>query len=395
MTNISFRRSVVLLQQVPWAAWLLIILASGVVAGLLYTVWGVAQVGWAGLVPLWALVLCGVLLRSRGQSSHAAQYQQPVCSSLTQGFATLDKQILQSVDKVSGLSAESIQGLIEQVEVLQQQSDKVVHYLADSGLESTKIQHVIGKNAQIIDCIYNFVGALQARVEEERLHSKQLVEEVEQFAEMTQVIRQIARQTDILAINARIEAARAGTAGQSFAVLAGEVRRLAMQSNESAVRIEQNIGVLLANVRERLGTDLESKIQSQELGSQNLLELTKELGESYTDIRDFYQMLLSAVTEHNISLNTNIQTLLDLGQYQDVFKQIIDRLHTVLEERHDCVESLLLSPELVASPQHIQANLTQIQAITQAYIDSEANHGSSGPLQDKHTGRSLERIELF
>lgn len=394
MTNISFRRFVVL-QQMPLAVWLLIVVTSGIVAGVLYTVCGVAQVAWAGIVPVWAVLLCGLLLRARSQSSPSTQHSRPVCSSLTHSFAALDKQILQSVDKVSGLSAESIQGLIEQVEVLQRQSDKVVHYLTDSGLESVKVQHVIEKNAQIIDCIYHFVGMLQARVEEERLHSQQLVSEVEQFAAMTQVIRAIARQTDILAINARIEAARAGAAGQSFAVLAGEVRRLAMQSNESAVQIERSISTLLTNVRERLGTELESKIQSQELGSQNLLELTQELGESYTDIRDFYQMLLSAVTEHNISLNTNIQTLLDLGQYQDVFKQIIDRLHTVLEERHDCVESLLLSPELVANPQHIQAIVAQVQTMTQAYMDSEANHGSSGQLQDKHTGRPLERIELF
>lgn len=353
-----------------------------------------SQVGWAGIVPLWALILCGIVQRSRSQTL-STQSQRPVCSSLTQGFAALDEQILHSVGKVSALSAESIHGLIEQVEVLQQQSDKVVNYLADSGLESVKVQHVIEKNAKVIDFIYKFVGSLQARVEEERLHSQQLMAEVEQFAEMTQMIRNIARQTDILAINARIEAARAGAAGQSFAVLAGEVRRLAMQSNDSAIQIERSINTLLKSMHTRLGAELENKIQTQEVGSQNLLELTQELGESYTDIRDFYQMLLSAVTEHNISLNTNIQTLLDLGQYQDVFKQIIDRLHTVLEERHDCIASLLLSSELVASPQHIQASLANVKAITKSYVESEANHGSSGPLKDKHTGKPLERIELF
>lgn len=62
---------------------------------------------------------------------------------------------------------------------------------------------------------------------------------VEKISEMTEVISEIAEQTNLLSLNASIEAARAGEMGKGFAVVADEIRKLAEQSNTSAVEIQE------------------------------------------------------------------------------------------------------------------------------------------------------------
>jgi methyl-accepting chemotaxis protein len=216
---------------------------------------------------------------------------------------------------------------------------------------------------------------------------------VKGLAEMTDTIRGIARQTEILAINAAIEAARAGEAGRGFAVLAGEVRRLATQSNASAARINQDISALVKTVEVDFSGEFESRARHNEAEAERLGALTLKLDESYIDMRQFYEMLMTAVTQHNTELDRGIGLLVDTAQYQDVFKQIVDRVQPALDSRNDVLA------ELIARLRTGQRDTAEIEARTQAlvadYRADEAAHRDPDAAADAAPGQPAERIELF
>jgi methyl-accepting chemotaxis protein len=128
-------------------------------------------------------------------------------------------------------AAQSIAGgaraQLEEIEDCLEASGALAHAaessLANSQAVSKKMQEVLGKLATIDEEVSQLAEILRASIESNR-----------NVGQITRVIEEIAFQTRILALNASVEAARAGQAGQGFAVVANEVGRLANRSAEAS-----------------------------------------------------------------------------------------------------------------------------------------------------------------
>jgi methyl-accepting chemotaxis protein len=197
-------------------------------------------------------------------------------------------------------------------------------------------------------------------------------------------------QSHLLSINAAIEGSRAGPSGASFRVVAGEMRKLASNSNEVANQISQ--GLLRANMVVTGG------IASSIAKSSERLEVVlaaadsiHKFQENFTGITDFYKSRFSVITQHNHDLALNIAEVLGQIQYQDVVSQGIDRMMAAMSQRNTLLEEA--NTELHQGFSDCHALPAKLNFIMQTYLIEEEKHKHSA--RHDEAGATEQKIELF
>ena len=175
---------------------------------------------------------------------------------------------------------------------------------------------ITGKS--VIECTSQVISQLAHEIENASEVILHLAQDSETIGGVLDVIKNIAEQTNLLALNAAIEAARAGEQGRGFAVVADEVRTLANRTHESTQEIEGMIEKLQTGSRNAVEVMDKSREQAQ-LGveqANNAAHSFNAIAEAITTINEMNAQIASAAEEQNSvseEINRNVISISDIS----------------------------------------------------------------------------------
>ena len=237
-------------------------------------------------------------------------------------------------EQIQGKLSLLVKGITRQSESITQ-SSALITSTAENML---RINKILSQNDELIKTVY---GQMKAGTDGARAANefvKKIAERSEALLEASQVIQNIASQTNLLAMNAAIEAAHAGESGKGFAVVADEIRKLAEESNMQG----KQIGAVIKESTEIIAQVSEAGIQAEK---------------TFTDVYG----LISNISEKEDSI-VNL-----MREQEENGAQVLSAIETINKVTKDVSSA---SVEMLEGGKQITAEMQKLAEITRETTDS-------------------------
>lgn len=234
---------------------------------------------------------------------------------LMNDISSQNQLVMALIDHVSDTTGEGNQDNIS-FRTFAMQTDEVLNFFVDHVVsisqDSMKMVHTIDHMSSQMDEIVNLLGD----------------------------VKTIADQTNLLALNAAIEAARAGEAGRGFAVVADEVRELSQHSNTFSDKIRDVVSVATDDIQkaEAIVASMASKDMSKAISSKDQVEAMMQ---RLTAMNQDNEQKLAQVSQINQSVASGVSLAVRSLQFEDIVSQLVKSAQNKLKLTQDLYKELI------------------------------------------------------
>lgn len=263
------------------------------------------------------------LVRGAAKVSHKVLYSAETVSGASDRMVNVSKEISDVIEKMErGLEKQALdaQRCLHKMELLEEKIENVSE-------ETGHITEFAENTKKCVDRGIIAIGELEGKANKTSevtntiIHNiEELKEKTSEIVEFTRIIEGIARQTNLLSLNASIEAARVGEAGKGFGVVADEIRKLAENSMKASVEI----GYVVSDIGQMTDLTTDTAREAKKIVEEQTIALQNTV-EAFEDI-------VSRVEGMSVSIEEITDDVNAIADAKEVTKEAIESINEVLQQ---------------------------------------------------------------
>jgi len=278
------------------------------------------------------------------QVTAAAQSTRKTAGQLTQASERQAQQIAKAGQAIIGM-ANSVK--------------KVSANAVESAEVAKKSVDIASKGAKVVQDTIVGMDIIREQIQETSKRIKRLGESAQEIGEIVGLIDDIADQTNILALNAAIQAAMAGDAGRGFAVVADEIQRLAERSGNATKQIDALVKTIQGDTNEAV-----SSMEQSTTGVVSGAKIAQRAGEALTEIEKVSVQLAGQIENISQTSRTQAAVASNISGTMTIIQEITTQTSSGTNETAASIERLaMLATDLKKSAAGFKLPIDEQQAI--------------------------------